>query len=261
MSIVLSILQILGIVLLILLGVFILLLLLILFLPISYQVEGNFDDTTQWVKAKVSWLLHLIRARVSYENDLIYGEARIIWKKITFSYDMTKKAEDEEGKTDKKEPSKEKKKKEATSKTNLKDKIRTIKTVYPRIKAMIKDARNKKAVAHLKDELIYLVKIFLPKKSKVDADFSTGAPDTTGQLCGVLACFPIIYQKNWKLRPDFTAEGPMFRGSFWGKGRIYLYKLVGILLRIVFDKNCIRMYTMINKLMKTMKSKPSQEEK
>jgi hypothetical protein len=138
--------------------------------------------------------------------------------------------------------------------------IEKIKIAYPKIKKILTDDRNKKAVLHLKDELIRFVKLLLPRKSSVHAIFSTGAPDTTGQLCGVLALFPIIYEKNWELRPDFTAEEPYFEGSFRGKKRLYLFQIVGILLRIMFDKNCRRMYTMIDRLMKSIKKTNSQED-
>ena len=144
------------------------------------------------------------------------------------------------------------KKKENKEKINIIDKIKEIiskiKRMYPRLKRIITDDKNKLAVIHVKDELFYLVKIILPKKSRMNASFSTGAPDTTGQLCGVIALFPMMYQKGWTLRPDFTAELAYFEGDFWGKGRIYLVQIIGILLRIVFDKNCRRMYTMIDRL-------------
>lgn len=259
MSIVLFILQILGIILLVALTIVLLVVLLLLFAPLTYTIEGDIHET-KWVKAKAAWLLHLVGVRVTYEDNLIYGVVRIFWKKTTFSYDLTEPKEDE--------VQEEKATKEATKKKekfNLIDKIKEfiekIKIAYPRIKKIITDDRNKKAVIHLKDELIYLVKIILPKKSRVRGAFSTGAPDTTGQLCGVIALFPMMYQKGWELRPDFTAESAYFEGDFWGKGRLYLFQIIGILLRIIFDKNCRRMYTMIDRLMKRIKKTNSQEGK
>ncbi len=252
MSIVLFILQILGIIILVLLAILIFAIIMVLCAPLCYQVEGDFHET-QWVKARVSWLLHLIRGKVSYEDDLIYCEFWVLWKKYIFSYELVQKEEEKEDKP--------KKKTKAKNKENIIDKIKNtiqrFKEIYPQIKKIITDERNKQAAKHLKDELLYLIKILLPKKSKVNACFSTGAPDTTGQLCGVIACFPVMYQKGWTLRPDFTAEEAYFEGDFWGKGRIYAFQLVGILLRIIFDKNCRRMYTMINKVMKRMKKKSS----
>lgn len=266
MNIVLSILQILGIILLIALALILFLVIFILFAPLCYQIEGDIHET-KWVKARMSWLLHLIRAKVSYEDELLYGEIGIFWKKITFSHELTKSEETEE---DASEENQEKNKKKTSGDTSSENEnfidrfkkiIQKIKDIYPRLKQIITDDSNKQAVIHLKNELFYLVKILLPKKSRVNAAFSTGSPDTTGQLCGVIALFPIMYQKGWALRPDFAAEEAYFQGDFWGKGRFYVFQLVGILLRIIFDKNCRRMYTMIDRLIKRIKKKPSQEGK
>ena len=265
MNIVLSILQILGITLLIAFAIVVFAVMFILFAPLFYQLEGDIHET-KWAKAKVSWLLHLIRARISYEDDLLYGEVGIFWKKMTFSYEFTNLKEEENSEEVEQEKTKEpaKESKTASEETwldKIKNFVQKIKDIYPRLKQIITDDRNKQAVVHLKKELLYFIKILLPKKSRLNASFSTGSPDTTGQLCGVIACFPVMYQKGWALRPDFTAEEAYFQGDFWGKGSIYAFQLVGILLRIIFDKNCRRMYTMIDRLLKRMKKKPNQEGK
>ena len=306
MNIVLSILQFLGWSLLIILLVVLVLLLLILFCRLHYLIEGEWVEE-KWIKAKAHWLFRLIRASVSYGDDLVYGEIHIFWKKITFSFDLTEKKEEVEEteevseelaenvsdavKEDEKrieekvvgtettaelrgdaEPWTEKRvetedeilteEQKESIVSKIKGIIERIKEVYPKIKRILTDEKNHEAVKHLKDEVIYLVKILLPKKSKIDAVFSTGSPDTTGQLFGVLACFPAMYQKDWKLMPDFQADDAYFKGTFWCRGWIALYQIVGIILRIIFDKNCRRLYTMINKFIKWFKKDDkSQEEK
>ena len=89
MSVVLSILQLIGWVLLIALLLVLLVLLVILFCPVRYLVEGEFLEQ-KWAKAKIHWLLHLIGLKVSYGDDLIYGEFWLLWKKKTFSVDLNK---------------------------------------------------------------------------------------------------------------------------------------------------------------------------
>lgn len=258
MNIVLSILQILGWVLLVALIVVVLGLLIILFYPVRYLVDVHWLDE-QWAKFRAHWFFHFIRARVSYGDDLIYGEVYIFWKKITFSFDLTEKKEDKE--TEKEEKPKEPKENDGESIiSKIKGMIERIKEVYPKLKKILTDEKNKEAVIHLKDEIIYLLKVLLPKKSKLDAAFSTGAPDTTGQLFGVLACFPSMYQKNWKLLPDFASDDMYFKGTFWGKGRIYGYQIVGIILRIIFDKNCRRLYTIINRFINWVKKSDNKAE-
>ena len=308
MNVVLSILQVLGWSLLILLLVVIFVLVLLLFCRLHYIVEGEWLEE-KWARFKAHWLFRLIRAKVSYGDDLIYGEVFIFWKKITFSFDLTAKKDVPEEVEDLEETLSEdvsdsvkvaerrveekvvgtettaelrgeaepwsdmgsdieaeddilseEQKESIVSK--IKGIIERIKEVYPRIKKILTDEQNHEAVKRLKDEVVYLVKIFLPKKSKIDAVFSTGSPDTTGQLFGVLACFPAMYQKDWRLTPDFQSDDAYFKGTFWGRGWIALYQIVGIVLRIIFDKNCRRLYTMINKFLKWFKKDDkSQEEK
>ena len=145
--------------------------------------------------------------------------------------------------------------------SKIKGIIERIREVYGKIKKILSDEKNQEAVTHIKNEIIYLIKILLPKKSKIDAVFSTGSPDTTGQVFGILACFPSFYHKDWKLLPDFEADDAYFKGSFWGKGKVYGYQIVGIILRILFDKNCRRLYTIINKFLKWMKKDEKSEGK
>ena len=94
--------------------------------------------------------------------------------------------------------------------SKIKGMINRIQTIYPKIKKIITDKRNQAAISHIKRELIYLIKLFLPKKSQVDAIFSAGSPDTTGKTYGVIVCLPIIYRDHWQLLPDFEAENAYF---------------------------------------------------
>ena len=256
MSIVLSILQTIGIVLLVILVILLLALLLVLFCPVRYVLEGEFLEKNR-ASAKVRWLLHLIRFQVFYDGESISGELNIFWKKKKFSFDSNKKEDQPKEQTVKSEKAEE----NASIISKIKGIIERIKELYPKIKKVFTDEMNKEAVLHLKKELVYFIKILLPKKSKIDATFSTGSPDTTGQLFGVLACFPAFYHKNWNLLPDFQADDAYFRGKFWGKGRIYIYKIVGIILRILFDKKCMRLYTMIKMLIRMVKRESVQEDK
>ena len=253
MQIVLSILQMLGWILFAALLIIILLLCILLFCPVRYIVDIHWLEA-QWAKFQANWFYHLIRAKVSYSDDLIYGEVHLFWKRFTFSYDLT---ENKDGKAPEEKEKKAKEPKVSTEEgiiSKIKGMIERIKEVYPKLKKILTDEKNKEAVVHLKNEMLYLLKVLVPRKSKVDAAFSTGSPDTTGQAFGILACFPAMYQKNWKIIPDFTSDELYFKGTIWGKGRIYGYEIVGIILRLMFDKNCRRLYTIINRFIKWLKT-------
>ena len=173
-------------------------------------------------------------------------------------YIGTEKKEKDEASDAKEKPQKETSEEGIISK--IKGMIERIKEVWPKIKKILTDEKNKEAVTHLKNEIIYLIKVLLPKKSKIDAAFSTGSPDTTGQAFGILACFPAMYQKNWRLLPDFESDELYLKGTISGKGRVYGYEIIGIILRIVFDKNCRRLYTMINRFLKWLKKSDKVED-
>ncbi len=249
MQIVLSILQFLGgfILGLVLIAIFVVL--VILFHPAKYLVDIQWMEE-QKAKFQAQWCFRLIRAKVAYGDGLVYGETNIFGKRKTFSYDFT--AEKEVEPVEKKENSKTETSDEGIV-SKIKGMIERIKTAYPKLKKVFTDERNKEAVKHLKDELIYLIKIILPKKSKVDGVFSLGSPDKTGQTFGILACFPAMYQKNWNIIPDFESDEIYFKGCIWGKGKIYGYQIIGIIFRIVFDKNCRRLYTIIRALIRRLK--------
>lgn len=257
MQIVLSILQVLGWTLLAIVFILVLAIVILLFHPVRYLVNIHWLEE-QWAKFQAHWFFHLIRVKISYKDDLVYGEVHLFWKKITFSFDVTEKKADEE-KVDEKPEKKPKQTAEEGIISKIKGMIERIKEVYPKLKKILTDEKNKDAVVHIKNEIIYFIKVLLPKKSKIDAAFSTGSPDTTGQAFGILACFPSMYQKNWKILPDFESDELYLKGTIWGKGRIYGFEIIGIILRIVFDKNCRRLYTVINRFLKWLKKSDKAE--
>lgn len=118
--------------------------------------------------------------------------------------------------------------------------LKNIKELTARIWGMVSDKGNQAAFKILLGELGYLLKKLKPKKMKVDAEFSTGSPDTTGQLLGVLSLIPAVYQKGWRIVPDFTAEEFYLKGTADARGRLFLYQVLGMGIRIIANKNCRR---------------------
>lgn len=321
MQIIFSILQFIGIALFVLLGILLILLLLILFYPICYTIQGELYSEKN-AKAKVSWMFHLIRANVIYNDNSISAKIGIFWKRIPFSYEFKSKESSENWdetskihsevkdtieseiadiisqdediisetqaedmnqvfkdssdtmiKSDEtiKEETKLKEKKRKTKKKNKKEKISFIEKIkgmiskikgtlnkitkiWSEIKILITDEHNKSAIGHIKKTTISLAKSFLPKKSNVEGIFSLGSPDTTGKAFGILCAFPFIYQNEWSVSPDFETETVYFEGRFYAKGKIYLYKIVGTVLSILFDKNCRRFYKGIKQFVDKIKT-------
>lgn len=92
MSVVLLILKIIGIVLLCILGILLLAILLILFVPVRYRLEGKKEKALEG-RARVTWLLHLVVAEVSYLSKL---NIRIKILGIPFYDRLKKKAKEKE---------------------------------------------------------------------------------------------------------------------------------------------------------------------
>lgn len=76
MAVLLLILKIIGIILLILLGLILLILAVVLFVPVRYQVSGSIGEKTT-VRIAVTWLLHAVSWRATYEEEGFSSQLRI----------------------------------------------------------------------------------------------------------------------------------------------------------------------------------------
>lgn len=120
--------------------------------------------------------------------------------------------------------------------------LKNIREFIVKIKELLTDEKNRTAFSHLKREVAYLLKKSVPGRMKVQAVYSTGSPDTTGEVLGIIAMFPAAYKNRWNIVPDFEADHFYVDGEADISGRIFIYQLVGIILRILRDKNCRRLF-------------------
>ena len=132
-------------------------------------------------------------------------------------------------------------------KKQFKDKSEKIKNCIYKLKREYSDERNKAAFSHLKKELFIILKRICPRRLKLTMVYSTGSPDTTGISLGILACFPVGYTNRWRITPDFESENPYAKGSFDIKGHVIVISILAATLRILFDKNCRRLYNRISR--------------
>lgn len=132
-------------------------------------------------------------------------------------------------------------------KKQFKDKSDKIKNCIYKLKREYSDERNKAAFSHLKKELFIILKRICPRRLKLTMVYSTGSPDTTGISLGILACFPFGYTNRWRITPDFESENPYAKGSFDIKGHVVVISILAATLRILFDKNCRRLYNRISR--------------
>lgn len=279
-----TILKVIGIILLVVLALILTALLCVLFVPVKYRAVGSFDNTDIRAKAHVSWLFHLFALHIEYADETD-GYIRLAFVKRKLfddadsDYENDEKAaeasdddvmdetaktetEDKVGENTGDEPKisadenqhikqqtklTHKKTYKKPHKKQFKDKSEKIKNCIYKLKREYSDERNKAAFLHLKKELFIILKRICPRRLKLTMVYSTGSPDTTGISLGILACFPVGYTNRWQITPDFESENPYAKGSFDIKGHVIVISILAAILRILFDKNCRRLYNRISR--------------
>ena len=283
-----TILNVIGIILLVVLALILTVVLCVLFVPVKYRAVGGFENTDIRAKAHVSWLFHLFALHIEYADETD-GYIRLAFVKRKLfddadsDYENDEKAAeasdddvmDEAAKTETEDKVSEntgdepkisadenqhikqqtklthqkryKKRNKKSHKKQFKDKSEKIKNCIYKLKREYSDERNKAAFSHLKKELFIILKRICPRRLKLTMVYSTGSPDTTGISLGILACFPVGYTNRWRITPDFESENPYAKGSFDIKGHVIVISILAATLRILFDKNCRRLYNRISR--------------
>ena len=120
--------------------------------------------------------------------------------------------------------------------------IHNISEMLHHISEIVHNEAYQKAVKHLLQEVVYLLTHILSKKMLLEVRYSTGSPDTTAILFGMLAMFPVAYQSNWKIQPEFEEEKALAEGRCEIKGKTRAFDFVKAFIRILVDKNCRKLY-------------------
>jgi len=97
LHILLLILKIVGIILAVILGIIILLLGIVLFVPIRYDISAKCDGTIETLKAKakVTWLLHLLRADVFIKGKKLKWQIKVAWIKKSQAMELGGRKDDD----------------------------------------------------------------------------------------------------------------------------------------------------------------------
>lgn len=285
MIVLLLILKIIGIILLVILALFVLLIVGILFVPYAYRVKGSFHGKPD-LTASIYGLGHLVGiGMILTENGAkIYLRICGIRKFLqsgnkenkTGNTDQYEENMGEGQKTDPETgnyenlpmPEMQKIKAFWQKIVKIPEKFKrviarirvffhTIKSAFGNVKKTIRKVKclltnesHKSAFTKLKTSVWQLLKILMPYRLKLNLEYSTGSPDTTAQLLGILTMFPIGYQNRWNVHPDFTADNAYAEAEFDVKGRILGFSLLKLILGLVLDKDCRKLYNHF----KTMKA-------
>ena len=280
-SIILSILKIIGIILLCILALLLIAVLVVLFVPIRYKIVADSDindnNKDYNITAKFSWLLCLVRGRYNYPSDdglivkigpfIVYGAEK---KDKTPKRKKTKEKETEikEDSSSNEGSKKEIVEKEiednsyaekediyigSVKRKTFKEKIiytwqkfcDKINKIYTKIKYILANIKKytgiiqtgefKEAFELCKVSLARLFCMIKPRKLKVSGEVGMKSPDQTGYVCAIIGIISPIFKKQICVIPDF--DNFIIKGNVLIKGRIYIFVLLIVGIKVFFDKN------------------------
>ncbi len=104
---------------------------------------------------------------------------------------------------------------------------------FKKIKEFIKE--NKLGIERIIKAIKELLKHIIPRKFTGYAEFGTGDPSSTGQALGIISIFYGIYSDNIRLVPNF--EDKILKGNVLLKGRIRLFTIVIIMVKLLIDRS------------------------
>lgn len=129
--------------------------------------------------------------------------------------------------------------------SSFKEKIRQyiikIRQINKKKEALLKVYHSKRFEVAKEDIKVYakqLFRILKPDKLEGNVHFGMDDPAVTGEILGGLALILPLYQEYLSIRPDF--EKQCLDGSLRGNGRLYLVSVLKLALKIIFNKNLIK---------------------
>lgn len=123
--------------------------------------------------------------------------------------------------------------------------IEEIKEKIKHIKEMASDQRVHRAILLLIDGAWKMVRHSLPRKIKGRAKFGFEDPSTTGQILTYVSLLYPCYAKSVELVPMFTEK--VIDLDLYFRGRVRLFSLIWICVKIWFDRNFRYLYKKVKK--------------
>lgn len=168
LGVILFILKTIGILLLAVIGILLLVLLIILFIPVRYRIKLEHGEELLILDSKLSWLFHIVRARVSHMNGVFHILVKVLWFTIYDNLQPRKQKVKKSKKTARRKTAKKAVKKSKIP-TGKKETIKTEQNIENRESSDIsggkRDTISEKTVNRIK-ETIHSDKIELKKAAE-----------------------------------------------------------------------------------------------
>jgi len=116
--------------------------------------------------------------------------------------------------------------------------FKKIKYILANIKkyvGIVQTGEFKEAFELCKGSLARLFGMIKPRKLKVVGKVGMKSPDQTGYVCAVIGVISPFFKKQIHIIPDF--ENFVVKGNVLVKGRIYIFVILIIGIKVFFDKN------------------------
>lgn len=145
----------------------------------------------------------------------------------------------------------------------IREKVRFLKDMIQKCMEKLKNLNQKKEqllkVYHSKrfevakeDVKIYLkelLSIIKPDRVEGYLHFGMEDPADTGQILGVLAMALPLYDEFLEIQPDFMQK--CIEGNLTGNGKIRLFPVVRLALKVIFNKNLIKVTKKVQTIMES----------
>jgi hypothetical protein len=274
MAVILGILKFIGLVLLCLIGLILLIVAAVLFVPVRYRMLGQnkfglvYCVTLSWlwgaaaVKKEMSseeiWLkLFGIPIFCLYNPEKKESKPKKTEKPEKIEKPKPEKSkteskpeqtgDDDEAKTDSKPKRMGKIKKRMKMKKGKAEKSKNFFSFHKisGIIDFIRDKENINAFRKIVGELRSLLRYLGPQVLRGEFILGTGDPSSTGLLFGVLSLFPVTYEDDVHICPDFEKKIFQMEGEI--RGRIRVIYLVRLGIRLYRDEELISLWKKINR--------------
>jgi len=245
------------------LGLVLIALLLLLFVPVRYRVEGAYKKDAPVIKARFSWLLHIVSARYELEDGQNAMSVRIFGFRLKGS-DEDKK--DKKGKkrrkkkaAEKKEDkSKEKKKRRFGKKRDPKDlnglsraerffeKLSYVSEDLESLREVIEKDSTKKSFALALTSAKKLIMAIKPRRMSGYLKIGTGDGYSLANVLIGLSFVYGLYGDRVSIEPDWDNE--VLEGSGKASGRIFLFTLIRICIKVVLSDDIKKLRSDIDRI-------------
>ncbi len=274
LSVILTILKIIGIILLVILGLLLTVALVVMFVPIRYKSNGSFKKLDEGLEdditVRFTWLLHILSVSFNLKDKETKLVIKIFGKRLTLGNKKSSKKASVKKKNDipNKAPTNntteikvqkvDKPKIEKEIKTQIEEKpkekksikqkfsniwqkinsicqkIKNVKDIKDSFVEYLKKEESRVAIREIKNIILKTFKKLLPRKLSARLRFGFEDPSTTGNVLGIASIFYGIYGDKLELEPDF--EHTVLEGQYKLSGKVRVITIVIAALKIYKNK-------------------------